>query len=151
MGLRHLKKVSDRDKEAIVEALKSVLRTHDEVIFALLYGSIITPLVPEQYGDIDVALYVRPDELRIAEFVLESQIEAEIYRHLSSLGLNCPPIEVLVLNNAPYAFLTELFRGRYLVLKEDEEALTNFIEEIGGRSMANFHLLSESLREVTEV
>jgi predicted nucleotidyltransferase len=151
MGLRHLKKVSDHDKEAVVEALKSVLRAHDEVAFALLYGSMVAPLIPEQYGDVDLAVYVRPDELRIAAFVLESRIEAEIYRHLSSLGLNSPPIEVLVLNNAPYSFLTELFKGVYIVLKEDEEALTDFIEEIGGRSMANFHLLSESLLEVTEV
>jgi predicted nucleotidyltransferase len=151
MGLRHLKRVSDRDRETVVEALRSVLCAHDEVIFALLYGSMVTPLVPGHYGDIDIAVYVRSNELRVAEFVFESRIEAQIHRHLFSLGLNYPPVEVLILNEAPYTFLTKLFKGEYVVLKEDEEALTDFIEEIGGRSMANFHLLSESLREVTEV
>jgi predicted nucleotidyltransferase len=137
-------------KITLVYGLEGLFRAHDEITFALLYGSMVTPEVPERYGDLDLAIHVRPDRLQVEQFVLESQIEAEIYRHLSVQRLNYPPVEVLVVNNAPYSFLNSLLRGAYIVLKEDEETLTDFIEEVSGRSMANSHLRSESLREVTE-
>ena len=60
MALRRLKKVAERDKIAIVGELKALLQAHDEVIFALLHGSMVDPVVPERYGDIDLAVYVKP-------------------------------------------------------------------------------------------
>ena len=35
-------------------------------------------------------------------------------------------------------------------MKEDEEIMTDLIEEVSGRALANFYLRSESLREVVE-
>jgi hypothetical protein len=43
-----------------------------------------------------------------------------------------------------------LFNDDYIILKEDEEALTDFIEKISERSMANSHFHLESLREAAE-
>ena len=149
MTIRRLKKISDQHKTAILDELKALLCVHKEVIFALLYGSLIDPEA-ERYGDVDLAIYVKPEHLRMPEFIFESQIEAEATRLLSSRELNLIPVEVLIINNAPYSFLIRLFRGRYLALKEDEEALTDFIDEVGARSMANSHLRAESLHEVVE-
>ncbi len=148
MSIKKLKKIPYGGKVAILEKLKALLRTHEEIIFALLYGSMVDPVLPGKYGDIDMAIYIRPEQLGKPEYILESQIEVEVINLLSSQGLNFPPIEVLVLNNAPYSFLITLFKSKYIVLKEDEEALTDFIEEVGERSMANSHLRLESLREL---
>ena len=69
---------------------------------------------------------------------------------LSARGLNFVPVEVSIINRAPYSFLTTILNERYEILKQDEEALTDFIEEVGRRSMANFHFRSESMRELLE-
>jgi len=127
-----------------------MVHSREEIIFALLYGSIADPMGPEMYGDIDLAIYVRAEFLDTPEYILESKIEAEAYRRLSRQELGILPIEVLVINKAPYPFLVRLFRGKYIVIKEDEETLTDFIEEVGVRSMANSHLRFESLQELLE-
>jgi len=151
MPLRRLKIVSDSDREVIIEELRKFLRSHEEIIFAILYGSMVESEVPEKYGDIDLAIYIQPEKLREPEYILESKIEVEAYKILSMKGIDFPPLEVLVINKAPYPFLVKLFKGRYIVLKADEEALTDFIDEVGTKSMANFHLRTESLRELVGV
>jgi len=150
MVLRRLKRISDLDKAALIKALERFFHAREGVVFALLYGSIVELEIPEKYGDIDIAVYVKPEDLKIPGYVLESKFEAEAHSFLSSMGLNLPPLEIIVINNAPYAFLVKLFKGKYIILMEDEEALADFIEEVGGRSMVNYHLRSESLREVLE-
>lgn len=150
MALRRLKKISDHDKALILEELKNLLNTHEEVIFALLYGSMVDPLMPERYGDIDIALFVNSQNLQSSEYILESQIEAQTSRILSAKGLDFPPIEVLIINNAPNSFLVKLFKSPYIVVKETEEVMTDFIEEIGKKSSADYHFRSEALRELLE-
>jgi predicted nucleotidyltransferase len=150
MAIRRLKRISDQDKGGILKELKALLYAHDEISFALLYGSMVNPVDPERYGDVDIAIYVKREHLQLPEFILESQIEAEAYRLLAAKDLNSPPIEISVINNAPCSFLVKLFKGRYIVLKENDEVLTDFIDEVGGRAMANSYLRSESLREMLE-
>ena len=150
MAIRRMKAISDGDKTAILRELKSFLSHREEVVFALLYGSMVAPVVPERYGDIDVAIYIESGHLKRPEYVLESEIEAQIYSLLSSRGLNLAPLEVRVINQAPCSFLIQLFKGNYEVLKENDERLTDFIEEVGRKSMANSYLRFESLREVAE-
>lgn len=150
MAIRRLKRISDQDKGAIIKVLTALLHARDEVCFALLYGSMIDPVVQERYGDVDIGIYMKPEHLQFPEYILESQIEAEAYNLLSARGLNSPPVEVSVINNAPYSFLVKLFKGPYSLLKENDEVLTDFIDEVGEKSMANSYLRSESLRELVE-
>lgn len=150
MAIRRLKELSESDKACVIEAIKALLQSHEEVLFALLYGSMVDPIVQEKYGDIDVAVYIKADRLKAAEYVLEAHLEAEAYRLLSASRLVFPPVEITILNNAPYPFLLSLFRNRYIVLKENEDVMTDFIEDVSGRALANSHLRKESLREVLE-
>jgi len=150
MAIRRLKELSGEGKAVVIEALKALLQTQEGILFSLLYGSMVDPVIPGKYGDIDIAVYLRPEKFRGPEYILESQIEAEAYRVLSNRVQDLPPVEVCIINNAPYSFLIRLFKGKYLVLKEDEEVMTDLIEEISGKAMANSHLRSESLREVVE-
>jgi predicted nucleotidyltransferase len=150
MAIRRLKKLSDKEITALQEALKSLVHTHDEIVFALLYGSIISPEIPGMVGDVDLAIYVQPSALRSPKHVLESELEAEAHQLLSTQGSNFPPVEVVVINEAPYSFAAKLLKTGYLVLKEDEETLTDFIERVGEKSMDNSYLRQESLNEVLE-
>jgi predicted nucleotidyltransferase len=150
MVLRRLKKISDPERALIVEELKNLLNNHEEVIFALLYGSMVDPVISERFGDIDIALYINSEKLQVSEYILESQMEAQISRVLSAKGLDFPPIEVLIINKAPTSFLVRLFKSPYIILKENEEVMTDFIDEIGQKSLANYHFRSEALRELVE-
>jgi predicted nucleotidyltransferase len=150
MAIRRLKKLSDKELTALQEVLKSLVHTHDEIVFALLYGSIIAPEISEMVGDVDLAIYVQPSALRSPKYVLESQLEAEAHQLLSTRGSNFPPVEVVLINEAPYSFAAKLLKTGYLVLKEDEETLTDFIEGVGEKSMDNSYLRQESLNEVLE-
>jgi len=150
MVIRRLKKISDNQKKAIIEALRVFLQTREEIGFAFLFGSLVNPVIPGKYGDIDLALYVRPEKLVPMDYVFESQMEAEVYSLLSQQGLNLLPIEALVINHAPYSFVSKMLKEGYFFLKENEEVFTDFVEEIGEKSMANYHIRSESLRELTE-
>lgn len=151
MTIRRLRTVSDSDREVLIEELKKFFQSREEIVFALLYGSMVAPKVRERYGDIDLAVYVRSERLTESRYLVESKIEAQISRHLAYKELDSPPIEVLVINDAPYSFSAKLLKGEYIVLKEDEETLTDFIEDVGRRSMINHHLRSESLRDVIGV
>jgi predicted nucleotidyltransferase len=150
MSLRRSKQLSERDRAIIIEELKAFLHTHEEILFAILYGSLVDSVASERYGDIDLALYMKPEQLNVLEYVLESKIEAEVYRVLSVRGLNFPPVEIHIINNAPSYFLINIFKSNYVILKGDEEVLTDFIDAIGEKSMANFYFRTESLRELAE-
>jgi predicted nucleotidyltransferase len=150
MAIRRLKKLSDKEITALQEALIPLVRRHDEIVFALIYGSIISPETPGLVGDVDLAIYVQPSALKLPRHVLESQLEAEAHQLLATLGINFPPVEVVVINEAPYSFAAKLLKTGYLVLKEDEEALTDFIDRVGEKSMDNSYLRQESLNEVLE-
>ena len=150
MAIRRLRRLSDKEITALQEALKSLVHRHDEIVFALLYGSIISPEIPGKFGDVDLAIYVQSSALKLPRPVLESQLEAEAHQLLSTQGSNFPPVEVVLLNEAPYSFAAKLLNTGYLVLKEDEEALTDFIEGVSKKSMNNSYLRQESLNEVLE-
>jgi hypothetical protein len=65
-------------------------------------------------------------------------------------GCLFPPLEILTVNNAPNHFLVKMLKGPYLILKGEEGEITDFIEAVGAKSMANFHFRMESLKEVAE-
>lgn len=150
MSFRRLKEISENDKGLIIEELKAILHPHGEVVFAIIYGSLANPGIAGKYGDMDIALYVDPHSIHRAGYVLESRIEAEIYRALALRGLNFPPPEVVVINKAPNHFLVKMFKGNFIILKGEEGPITDFIEDVGKKSMANFHFRMESLRELAE-
>lgn len=150
MSFRRRRRLSQNDKALLIEELKAILQRHEEIVFALLYGSLANPAISGGYGDMDIAVYASPQASQTAEHVLASTIEAEIYKSPSLRGLNFPPPEVLVINHAPNHFVVKIFKEDYVLLKGNEEALTDFIEETSRISMENFYFRMESLREVAE-
>jgi hypothetical protein len=144
------KKLSSGDKEVIIQEVKAYLHSQEGVRFALLYGSLAEPGDGGTYGDMDIALFMDPEFLATAEYRMEADMEAKIHRVLSSRELRFPPLEILIVNNAPNHFLVKMLKNPYLILKGEEGEITDFIEAVGAKSMANFHFRMGSLREVAE-
>jgi len=146
MGLRKSKILSPQEKENILNRIREILTRHEEILFALLYGSLANPDT-EGYGDIDIAIYPRS---QIEEDLIEAKLEAEITEELLNNNLNILPVEIINLRRAPYHFRISLLKGPYIILKENEEAFTTFIEKTSMEAMINNHFRQESLREVLE-
>jgi predicted nucleotidyltransferase len=144
------KTLSSIDKEIIIQEVKKFLHSQEGVRFALLYGSLADPGDGGRYGDMDIALFMNPGFLTAAEYRLEADMEAKIHGVLSSRGLPFPPLEILIVNNAPNHFLVKMLKGPYLILKGEEGEITDFIEAVGAKSTANFHFRMGSLKEVAE-
>lgn len=150
MAIRRLIELNQEEKKIIIEELKAFFKSRPEIIFALIYGSITEPGNSGKYGDVDLALYIKEDMLHRPEFIVEAHIEAEAYKFLSTRSLKFPPLEVIVINRAPYPFLVKLLKSNYLLIKENENIFTEFIEKVSGQALANSYFRSASLRELLE-
>ncbi len=87
MAIGRLKEISDAKKMRIIEGLKIFFQGPKEVIFALLYGSMVDPVVPQKYGDIDSAVFLKQEEIKFPEYLLESKMEVQVSKLLRDRGL----------------------------------------------------------------
>lgn len=150
MAIRKLKTVPEDMKKKVLDCIRAVILRHHDIIFSFIFGSFVNENAANRYGDIDLAVYPSGSDIENRYYVLEAKLEEEIMEELSANKLFAPPVEVINLKKAPYYFLVSLFRQRYIMIKENEEAVTSLIEETSGRALANNHLRKESIREVLE-
>ena len=150
MAIRKLKTVPEDMKKKVLDCIRAVILRHDDIIFSFIFGSFVNEDAANRYGDIDLAVYPSVSDIESENYVFEANLEEEIMEELSANKLFPPPVEVINLKKAPYHFLASLFRQRYIIIKENEDAVTSLIEETSGRALANNHLRKESVLEILE-
>ena len=129
------------NKEEVVNILLSLLKEREEVVFAILFGSV---LEGEGYRDVDIAIYLSPplDPLEELKYKLFMEVEGE-----RALGV---PLDVKILNSAPYYFAFRVLREGEPLLVRDSEIYTDFIERTSLRYMDEGYIYRLSLRELEE-
>jgi len=119
-----LYRMSPARKKQVVEGIKQVLTSIEEVRFAFLFGTFIedSQEAPLPFHDIDVGIFLRGlEEKKSVYYALE------LSDRLSSLtGV---PVDVRVMNFAPVTFLFHVVRGQLLIDK-DEDARCTFMERV---------------------
>jgi len=119
--------------------LRALLQEWDEILFSYLHGSFVEGL---PYHDVDVAVYLRPEFLEQADaFDYEMDLSACLTRALHVL------VDVHILNQAPLGFRHSVLKGE-LLFTQDEELLTDCIEQAGWDYMQFVHHVREYLFEV---
>lgn len=103
----------------VQEVLSAALQPYREVIFAILYGSVVEG---SDYRDIDLALFVNRERTSSRDawdfaFRLAEQLQKK---------LSCP-VDVCILNEAPLAFRYHFCQG-VPVLVRDQTLFDEFIE-----------------------
>ncbi|MBA5942436.1 MAG: nucleotidyltransferase domain-containing protein [Methanophagales archaeon] len=135
MGQRF--KLDNRDKQKIRLILKEIIATIREVEFAYIHGSFTGD---GGFQDIDVAIYLRTEEVNPLEYELSisSMIEQRIRL----------PVDVRVLNHAPNSFCYEVTRGA-VVFSRNEEVRFNFIERTWNEYLDYKPVIEGILHELT--
>ena len=127
----------DREERIrLVQHLVENLKTHNEVIFAYLFGSFVEDL---PFHDIDIGVYlsiIREEESTFFGLDLSQTL---------SIRLKIP-VDVRVLNFASIPFLYHVIRGN-LILERDEEIRLNFVERITARYLDLKPLLLKGTKE----
>jgi predicted nucleotidyltransferase len=120
----------------LVQHLVENLKSHNEVIFAYLFGSFVEDL---PFHDIDIGVYlsiIREEESTFFSLDLSQTL---------SIRLKIP-VDVRVLNFASIPFLYHVIRGN-LILERDEEIRLNFVERITARYLDLKPLLLKGTKE----
>ena len=139
-GVRRYFYLEKKTKENILSQITSILKKRNEVVFAYCHG---TFLAKRNIGfrDIDIALYLKENfkrepfyyEIKIAD-ILEKKIKY--------------PVDVKILNVAPFYFLNNVFRTGKLLFSRDLFLVPKLIEESSKESMINYNFSRQSLREL---
>jgi len=101
------------------DEIKEVLKGHEEILVAYLYGSTIKGYEGKR-SDIDVGLLLKED------FEAEALYPARIAREIKEkCGLN-QEVDVRILNKRPHRFLHQVIRGGEVILSKDERERVRF-------------------------
>jgi predicted nucleotidyltransferase len=128
--------VQSQKRQDLIRQLESAIDNHAAVTFAYLYGSFLDADVVH---DIDVGIYLQESaasERATVSMVLEKKLT-------ETAGV---PVDVRVLNGAPFSFLFHVLRGRLLICR-DELLLTTILEHVARRYLDLAPLLRRSARD----
>jgi len=103
----------------LVEALKSVISEHEEVIAAYLYGSAAQGIMRED-SDIDVGVLLADDAAPDYRYGVRMAGEIQSRCHLAR------EVDLRVLNRRPIRFLNQVLRYGKLVFVRDEKKRVEF-------------------------
>ncbi|MDY0038987.1 MAG: nucleotidyltransferase domain-containing protein [Desulforhabdus sp.] len=104
---------SASEKEAFLNALPAILEGFREIAFAYAYGSFIEEA---SFRDLDIALYLYPENLPHSKFGFEDKVAQQITNELNPTF----PLDVRILNGASIAFQYNAIRGRLLMERAAE-------------------------------
>ncbi len=133
---QRLRELSEEEKRRVERALREVLESDNEVVFAYLHGSF---LEGGPVRDVDVAVWLR-EGVDPLQYALKEGLKLEL-----RLGL---PVDVQALNSAPVTFKYVVYtKGLPIVVKDEElhdlevaktvlmySDLVTLREKAGGRS-----------------
>lgn len=111
--------INNYDKEKIFEAIKYILTSMPEIIFAYVHGS-FTEQEQKGFGDIDIAVYLKEESLNDQMINYEIELEIKLEEKLNY------PVDVRVLNFAPLSFQYHVIKGGTLMFEKDGDSRVDF-------------------------
>jgi predicted nucleotidyltransferase len=106
------------DKKNIIERFKTCLKNRRDIVFAYLHGSFV---MGDGFKDIDVAVYL--SSLPSSPLQTELQLETELGNAIQKSS-----VDVRILNNAPLSFRYNVIKNGQLVVVNDDDLRSDFVE-----------------------
>ena len=113
------KSLGKRDKQKLIEELKTCFLKKKNAAFAYVLGSFSEG---KPFRDIDVAVFLFNFK---KELTLESDLSFELSK---AIGY---PVEVIILNRAPVSFQLSVLKKGMLLFSKSEDLRTDFIDDVG--------------------
>ncbi len=134
----HKRKLSDKDKQDLINTISNIFRTKKDIVFAYIFGSFVSK---DEFKDIDIGVYISNIEsatILKLELELESELE-DIIRI---------PADVRIINNAPISFVYNILRNKSVILDNNIDLRSDF-EGIVLKKYFDFqYFRKEYLREI---
>jgi uncharacterized protein len=109
-----------------IETLRNILKKDHRIVFAYLYGSVLTE---ENYNDIDIAIYAKPEHNKLG---LAIDIQILLYEHT---GITADFFDVKIINDLivhgdifSLLYLKSVFAADSLILDNDFDVRADFLE-----------------------
>ena len=113
--------LSYEKKNNVVPLLTDNLKERTELDFAYIHGSFLNE---EEFGDIDIAVYLIKDATLPKESVTKFEIDMEIQLE----KLTGYPVDVRIINSSPLSFCYNVIKSGKLLFTRNEDSQTDFVE-----------------------
>jgi len=128
-----------KQKENILEDIKSILSSKDDIIFVFLFGSYLEAKNP---NDIDIGIFINEEKVSEQDsFDYALRLSVELSYKFSK------EIDVIVMNYAPLGVVKNIIQGKLLFSKNDT-LKDEFIERVTREYMDYYYYSKEFLMEV---
>lgn len=107
-------------KKDLIDRLKNILKTYNNISFAYIYGSFLTG---EDFADIDIAVFLSNNSFTSKEQAFKQEIDLEITLQ-DEIGY---PIDLRVINFAPLSFCYNVLKDGRLLCSKDEDLKVDFV------------------------
>lgn len=135
-------KLDKQKRESAILNITQSLRRQPEVIFAYLHGSFLDN-DNLSFRDIDIAIYLKPEYLKNKKSVLDYELSLLTNTFISY------PLDVKVLNVAPFSFQSSVYRKGRLLFSKNYRLLEEELERISLVSVAEYPISIASFKELT--
>lgn len=106
--------------DEITEKLTKYFNEHEEISFAILFGSIAKG-ISNKMSDVDIAVMLDPNFNKPFQFGYQAELITDL---ISVLGRN--DVDVIILNEAPAALKHEVLRYGKFIFVRDKQARIKF-------------------------
>ncbi|MCK5852545.1 hypothetical protein KAH27_05890 [bacterium] len=111
--------ISRHDKKSIIDAVQVILKGHEEIVFAYLFGSFIEE---EVFNDLDIAIFLNAAKILNKSPFYEIELSNQIEEVINI------PTDIILLNTAPDYIINRVSKGRIIKNAADNkrvEFITN--------------------------
>lgn len=136
--------LSKAERNYVTSLISNLFNRDKEVVFVYLYGSFIGD---GPFRDIDIFVYLRNGEDPFADAV---RIKEKVFDALVHAGFDkfdIDDIDVRVINDSPYYFAIDLLSDGLLIVDNDPELRTDYIEQVSDEYRVNYFVLDEAYGE----
>ena len=100
--------LSAEKREICLQRISGFLKEELSILFAYAHGSF---LESSHFRDLDIAVFLIPDNLPLRPYVFETEVEASIIQHLEFPF----PVDVKIMNSAGIPLQYHALRGKLLM------------------------------------
>lgn len=107
------------EKNKLVSLMADILKACVEQEFAYLHGSFLNE---EEFGDIDIAVYLTKEANPLKDFLTKYEIDLEVKLE----KLTGYPVDIRVINNAPLSFRYNVLKNGILLFARSEDSQADY-------------------------